>query len=98
MRIIVRAKALPVPIPVLLPSALIFNHVSAVTVLLVMLTLQLCGRTPWKKLPHIGNPAPFAIFRMYSRLIFVYWRCRITIPGWKLAIISSSDADISIKL
>ncbi len=98
MRIIVRTEEPPISIPILFPSALLFNHVTAVLLLLVMLCMQLCGCTPWRKVSPLAGCSPFHIFSAFSRFIFAYWRCRICNPGWELVRVTSRDARVTIKL
>lgn len=88
----VRAEDMPVPIPVLIPSVLLFNHVNAVIGLLVLLLLQCCG----KKLPQ--PLTPWKVFGIYHRFVLRYWKCRFLHPGWKLVCVRTKDARVSVKL
>ncbi|MBQ8577415.1 MAG: hypothetical protein IJ449_05550 [Clostridia bacterium] len=92
MRVVVRTPQLPVPIPVLFPSLLLFNHLTAVIGLVVLLILQVCG----KRLP--SPLTPWKCFFLFHRFIFAYWKCRILHPGWKLVDVHSADADVTVKL
>ncbi len=99
MRIIVKPEEFRFPIPILFPSALIFNHLTAVIVLLVMLAMELIGHAPWKNIPYCAKRlTAVRIFFMYSKFIFVYWSCRIANPGWKLVEVTSKGARVRVKL
>ena len=92
MRIIVRTEDMPVPIPILIPSVLLFNHVIAVIGLSVLWLLRCFG----KKLP--PPLTPWEAFVLYHRFVLQYWKCRFLHPGWKLVCVRTKDARVSVKL
>ena len=51
MRIIVKPEEFRFPIPILFPSVLIFNHITAILGLVVLLTARTCGAKWSKSLP-----------------------------------------------
>lgn len=94
MRIVVKSKEFRFPIPILIPSVLIFNHLTAVIGLAVLLIARAAGVKWAKALPL----SPWKCFCLFHRLIAAYWLTRIRIPGWKLVEVEGHDENVSIKL
>ncbi len=94
MRIIVKSEDFRFPIPILIPSVLIFNHLTAVIGLTVLGIARLTGAKWAKSLPL----SPWSCFCLFHRLIVAYWLTRIRIPGWKLVEVEGHDENVSIKL
>ena len=94
MRIIVKSAELPFPIPILFPSVLIFNHITAGIGLAVLLLARAAG-AKWVRTLSLS---PWKCFGMFHRWILAYWTARIRLPGWKLVQVESSDANVTIKL
>ena len=94
MRIIVKPEDFRFPIPILFPSVLVFNHITAVIGLVVLLIARLCGAKWSKSLPL----SPWKCFLLFHRFILGYWMTRIRCPGWKMVEVQSNDADVTIKL
>ena len=93
MRVIVKADGMKCPIPVLIPSILVFNHLTAIIMLVVMLILKAVKR---EKYP--VPLSPWKCFWLFHRLIVQYWLCRVRMPGWKLVEVESKDARVTVKL
>ena len=94
MRIIVKPEEFRFSIPILFPSVLIFNHITAIIGLVVLLIARICGAKWIKSLPI----SPWNCFWMFHRLIIAYWITRFRIPGWKMVEVDSPDARVTIKL
>ena len=94
MRIIVKPEEFRFPIPILIPSVLMFNHLTAIIGLTVLWIARLTGAKWTKTLPL----SPWNCFLLFHRFILAYWLTRIRIPGWKLVEVQSTDTDVTIKL
>ena len=94
MRIIVKPQDFRFPIPILFPSLLVFNHITAVIGLVVLLIARAC-RIKWT---HTLPLSPWKYFWLFHRFILVYWMTRTRCPGWKMVEVQSNDADVTIKL
>ncbi|MBE6658760.1 MAG: hypothetical protein E7604_09985 [Ruminococcaceae bacterium] len=94
MRIIVKPQDFRFPIPILFPSLLVFNHITAVIGLLILLIARISGAKWSKSLPL----PPWKCFCLFHRFILGYWMTRIRCPGWKMVEVQSDDADVTIKL
>ena len=94
MRIIVKSEEFRFPIPILFPSILVFNHITAVIGLVVLLIARAFGAKWVRSLPI----SPWKCFCFFHKFILTYWITRIRIPGWKAVEVESSDADVTIKL
>ena len=94
MRVIVKSEDMRFPIPILIPSVLIYNHLTAVIGLIVLGIARLTGAKWTKSLPL----SPWKCFCLFHRLIIAYWLTRIRIPGWKMVEVQSDDAAVTIKL
>lgn len=96
MRIIVKPEDFRFPIPVLFPSVLVFNHITAVIGLVILLIARTCGaKSKWSKALPLS---PWGCFWLFHRFILAYWITRIRNPGWKLVEVDSADAKVSVKL
>lgn len=94
MRVIVRTPSPPIPIFVLFPSILIFNHIIAVIGYLVLVILRACGKG--KRLFAYMTPEQALLW--FHRLILVYWKYRFRNPGWKLVKVNSKGTSVTVKL
>ena len=94
MRIIVKTEEFRFPIPILFPSVLVFNHITAVIGLVVLLIARAAGAKWVRSLPL----SPWRCFVLFHKFILTYWITRIRIPGWKAVEVDSPDARVTIKL
>lgn len=94
MRIIVKPEGFRLPIPILFPSLLLFNHITAVLGLAILLIARAC-KTKWTRALPLS---PWKCFWLFHRVILAYWLTRIRCPGWKMVEVQSDDADVTIKL